>query len=85
MNVVGIVLIEEEADFLEFFMQELSKMMFLAFCWCMKLEEAAVRSMNLHENQCGQPKHKINAADWLGRSLGWREEEEGLRSFPKFV
>lgn len=31
--------------------------------------------MDLHENQCGQPKHEIDAAGWLGRG-GSREEVE---------
>lgn len=31
--------------------------------------------MDLHENQCGQPKHEIDAAGCLGRG-GSREEVE---------
>lgn len=42
----------------------------------MEMEEVVVGSTNLHENQCGQPKHKIDATSWLGRGGG--EGDRGL-------
>lgn len=33
--------------------------------------------MDLHENQCGQPKHEIDAAGWLRQK--WEREEEEQR------
>lgn len=43
--------------------------------------------MNLHKNQCGQPKHEIDAADWQGRGGSWREgrKREGGRRGEKRV
>lgn len=35
--------------------------------------------MDLHENQCRQPKHEIDAAGWLGRSGRGEKEEEAKR------
>ena len=56
--------------------QQLSKTILLASHCTTEMEEAAVWSMNLHENQCGQPKHEIDAASWQGRSGSWRGRRE---------
>lgn len=58
--------------------QQLSKAIFLASHFSTELEEAAVWSMDLHENQCGQPKHEIDAAGWLA-GQEWKLEREGGR------
>lgn len=59
------------------FVQQLSKTIFLASHCTTEMEEAAVWSMNLHENQCGQPKREIDAAGWWGRSGSLREGRGG--------